>query len=264
MGRYRKALFLGIIILLIPILGVYAEKRLEKNISLSILEDVGGEFLEADVSGGTRIYDKFLGKEGIDVLGEEVRRYIGLLGEKVDENTYDFKSKRTNYSEKFIDDKNFKQLTIWGINSDGHLTTAIITSYRDREKSINETTLYINFVIKEKFDVVNDIIDKVENFYESFDKEVETSTCIVGTFEGQLSNMEKDEIVSMSIKKVKGEVLEKFVDDDLISITAYTPYVNEYVFLENEKINLNIAMRYNELEKKTYLWIGTPVITISY
>ena len=29
-------------------------------------------------------------------------------------------------------------------------------------------------------------------------------------------------------------------------------------------MNLNIAIRYNEYEEKTYIWIGTPIITIGY
>lgn len=264
MYNYKKIIVLGLIVLLVPILGVYAEKKLEKNISLSILEDMGGKFLEADLSGGTSINDKFLDNMGIRILGEEIRNYLGLTGKKVDGKIYDFNLQPTNYSEKFIDDENFKQLTTWGINNEDYLTTVIITSYKDSKNNIEETTLYINFIIKENFNEINDIMYKIENIFKNFDKEVEISTCVVGTFEGQLDNIEKEDIIYEGIKKVKGKVIEKFVEDDLVSIIAYTPCINEYVFLENEKINLNIAIRYNELEKNTYLWIGTPVITISY
>jgi len=264
MKKYRKVLTLGIIILLIPILGLCEEKELEKNISLSILEDMGGKFSEADISGGNKIYDIFLEKKGLESLGEEIRNDIGLLGKKEEKSKYDFNFEPSNYSEKIVDDDDFKQLTIWGINSEGYPTTAVITSYKDKSGNIGETTLYINFVIKEKFDEVNDIIYKVENVFKEFDKKVEINTCIVGTLDGKLTKVEKEKSVSVATKNVNGKVVEKFIDDGIISIIAYTPYVDEYVYVEDKKVNLNIAMRYNELEESTYLWIGTPVITISY
>ncbi|OZV13462.1 hypothetical protein CIW83_04260 [Tissierella sp. P1] len=50
----------------------------------------------------------------------------------------------------------------------------------------------------------------------------------------------------------------------LVSYTAYTPLIESSIFSGEKKVNLNLAIRYNENEDKTYIWIGTPIITTGY
>ncbi len=264
MKKYSNFLCIGIIIFLVPILGLSIGKKVEKDIPLCILEDMGGKFLEADVSGGREILNKFVEEEEMVRLGEEIRFKVGLIGDEIKEDIYGFRLGTNGYSKKIINDNNFRQLTIWGINNEGHPVTIIFTSYRDEEGKIEETTLFINFIIKKKYSEINDIINKVEKIFKEFDKDVEINTCIVGNLNGRLNSKESERKILRETKNIKGEVIERFVDDDMVSITAYTPYIDKYIYVGKDKINLNIAMRYSEYEDKTYLWIGIPIITISY
>ncbi len=54
------------------------------------------------------------------------------------------------------------------------------------------------------------------------------------------------------------------MEDDILSFSIFTPYIEEYIYTGSRKMNLNIAIRFNEYEDKTYIWIGTPIITIGY
>ena len=63
---------------------------------------------------------------------------------------------------------------------------------------------------------------------------------------------------------VKGRVVEKYEEDGIVSYSIFSPLIDEYIYTGNRKMNLNIALRYSELENKTYILIGTPIITIGY
>jgi hypothetical protein len=50
----------------------------------------------------------------------------------------------------------------------------------------------------------------------------------------------------------------------MISVTGYTPDLGDYLKAENLRINLNLAMRYDEYLDKTVIWAGTPLISRYY
>lgn len=67
-----------------------------------------------------------------------------------------------------------------------------------------------------------------------------------------------------AIYKIKGEIVDKYMDGNLISYTAYTDNIDKKIFAGKDRINLNIALRYNEYDDQTLIWIGTPIITSGY
>ena len=71
-----------------------------------------------------------------------------------------------------------------------------------------------------------------------------------------------------SIKEVienkNGKILDKYEDENLISYNGYTKSLREFIELGNDKINLNIAIRYNKTEDTSLIYIGTPIIIGGY
>ncbi len=70
--------------------------------------------------------------------------------------------------------------------------------------------------------------------------------------------------VKKTLKKYKGNVIEEYCDISLISFIIYTPLIKEYLLIDRNKINLNLAIRYNEYEDKTCILLATPIITNGY
>ena len=50
----------------------------------------------------------------------------------------------------------------------------------------------------------------------------------------------------------------------MVSVTGYTPDLGDYLKAENLRINLNLAMRYDDYLGKTVIWAGTPLIAGQY
>jgi len=61
-----------------------------------------------------------------------------------------------------------------------------------------------------------------------------------------------------------GEYVEGITQDNLTSICYYIKQNSKFLPVNGRRINLNIALRYNEQENTTYLYIGAPLIYQDY
>lgn len=248
----------------IPVFSLSTKNYGEQDILNGILKELKGEFLEGDVNVGGVILDEFLHKDDILQLGEEIKVKMEIIGEKSDPNRVYDNVQGEFYSEEFTHEDGFNQLTIYGYDGEKNPVTIMIASYEDKISNVEETTLFINLIKGGKTFDINGIIDRIEDVFKRFNRPVETTTCVIGTLDGKTEeNLIKRDIISFR-KEFKLNVVEEYSDNEIVSYTGYTPLIDSFIFSGKEKVNLNLALRYNELENKTYIWIGTPIITTGY
>lgn len=65
-------------------------------------------------------------------------------------------------------------------------------------------------------------------------------------------------------RTVNGEFVEGIVDDNLTSMSYYSNRILRYLKIAEKKININIAMHYDESSDVTHLYIGIPLIYQDY
>ncbi|MCF6465056.1 YwmB family TATA-box binding protein [Clostridium sp. Cult2] len=265
MKRYGKFLMLGIIIiLLIPVFGFSQDKYEEKELLMGILEETGAAFLEGDISLGGVILDRFTGYEEIRDIGDTLRNKLDIKGSPIEFGRQYNELENNYYWEELIEEEGFIQLIVQGFDNYNNIVTITLSSYVDVDQGPGETSLFINLINKEQFVEINDIIIKVEKIFEEYEKPVNITTCVIGTFDGEISTKENEKRILGVTKAIKGRVVEEYKEDGILSLSIFTPYIEEHVFTGNSKMNLNIAVRFNEYEDRTYIWIGTPIITIGY
>ena len=88
--------------------------------------------------------------------------------------------------------------------------------------------------------------------------------CLVGSIEGKLDNSMLEEVAEDVFKKVCAKKVEGMRDKKVVSVSGYTPHMGNTIRVNGKKVNLNLAIRYNSYEDKTYLWFATPIITTEY
>lgn len=81
---------------------------------------------------------------------------------------------------------------------------------------------------------------------------------------GEFSVEEMSSLARELLQGVKAHEVEGITGDNLVSITGYTPDLPEYLLLGHEKINVNIAMRYDQHHGLTTLRLGVPLISGGY
>lgn len=260
----RLILFAIILSLLIPVLSIAGKKHTESEVLALMLKELNGQFLEGDLNMGGIILDEFISKESVESIGEEVMYTLGLVGEELDSNRDNEDLEGKYYSKESIYDENFNHLAIYGYDVDKNPITIMISSYLSPDYDNGETTLFINLIKSGKTFNISGIMERIESIFNKFNKPVEITTCIIGTIEGKLKEADLKKSVTKSMKKVKGKIVEEYFDSSISSYTAFTPLIENSIFSGEKKVNLNLAIRYNEYENKTYIWIGTPIITTGY
>ena len=265
MKKINKYLIMGIILfLLIPIFGFSENKYEERDLLMGVLEETGATFSEGDISLGGTILDRFIGYEEIVDIGYTIRDELDIQYTELENDNLNTEMEDDYYWEEIVEEEGFIQLTMQGLDRYNNLVTITLSSYKDIDQGPSETYLFINLINRKQFVEINDIIEKVEKIFDEYEKPVNITTCVMGTYDGQIDLKENEKKILGVIKTIKGSIVEEYKEDGVLSFSLFTPYIEEHVFTGNNKMNLNIAIRFNEYEGKTYIWIGTPIITIGY
>src|SRR5699024_6729893 len=208
--------------------------------------------------------DKFIEEEEATRLAEEILSKLKIKGREVDPLVYTEKNKGDIYTKEVIFEKDYSQISYEGFDKDKNHLSIILSSYLNEDDSSGETYLSINIINKDAFSEINGIMGEIKLIFEEYNAVMDTSYCLLAKLEKQYSNKDINGKIYRLTKSLKGNIIDEYADDGMTSYTMYIPNIKEYIEIDKKKINLNIAIRYNEYENNTYLWIGTPIITTGY
>lgn len=124
--------------------------------------------------------------------------------------------------------------------------------------------LVINLTGKENSRYVEEYNKKVAVILQDFGSGSRINTCLVGYLDGKLVKDEWLERIQRAFTAVQATLDPVMFDENVVSCTGYTKDIDDYVMSNGRRINLNIAMRYSETENRTYMVIGSPIITREY
>ena len=96
------------------------------------------------------------------------------------------------------------------------------------------------------------------------DKNTYVSTTFKLSFNEILDYDQLEKISYRLFEDFNGSIIEGTSDGNYISKTGYSPKVEGGILTQKGIINMNIALRNNNYDKKTYMWIGFPVVNAEY
>ncbi|WP_202707355.1 YwmB family TATA-box binding protein [Sporosalibacterium faouarense] len=268
MKGLRKIFLVALIILLAIVNYAWAHTDVPKNEEalLKAFDATGANPLQLNMNFNSKISDKFMEIEELKTLGIKLIQDFELVEPIDNDSNTDERSKDYEriYDIDVTELLDMNQISIWGKDEEGRMITIILASEKDSTDDFQQTTLFIDVTQNNKVDNIKYIRNKVDNILSKFNSETEISTCIIGTFKGQLKSEEEIAKISQAMGKIQGNKVEGLFDSSTTSVSIYTPNIDRYIFTGNNKMNLNVSMRYNEYEDKTYIWMGTPIITTGY
>lgn len=126
----------------------------------------------------------------------------------------------------------------------------------------SRTYLYVELSIyqDEAFDILNyrDIIlDTLEDMGVT---QAETTLQLLGAYTGKLAIAEWDRLADQMIGKLSGKIIYENRDEELYTIYAYSNLLAEYITVEDKKINMQVAVRYEADNDRTVVYLATPII----
>lgn len=85
-----------------------------------------------------------------------------------------------------------------------------------------------------------------------------------GAYNGLISRDDKKSIAKNLVKELHGEVILEYEENELFTVYAYTGLINDYIMSLDSKVNIQIAMTYDEELNKTMISLATPILSHDY
>ena len=90
--------------------------------------------------------------------------------------------------------------------------------------------------------------------------EVSTTIQLVGDYAGYLPLERRNEITEEILEALGAEVVYEYREHDLYTVYGYTASLENYITVEDKKINVHIAMSQNEDHYRTILYLASQIL----
>ncbi|KXG76268.1 YwmB family TATA-box binding protein [Thermotalea metallivorans] len=228
------------------ILFFYPSKAISKEEGLQRAFEVSGaKMAEYNIYARTGIPNQLQDAEEAEKLCRELAEQLGIKEPMVQRD----------------DGQGNVQVWITGKYKEGQDIVVMVQSTQLEE--VKETNFIIDLTGQEQPASIEQIGKEIKNVLKQYG-EVDISTWISGTYEGKLAKKEGIEIAVNIMAGLNAKEVEGIREENLISITGYSKEISEGLRYGGNKVNIQIALRYNSHEDRTYLWIGSPLIFTAY
>lgn len=128
-----------------------------------------------------------------------------------------------------------------------------------------EGYLVVNFEDKaEENFFISHMQERIASIVNKFGSSPHISTCLIGWLGGKLMDGEQEKLLRDAFMVIDGKIIDKLEAEHYVSYTGFTPKITDWLAVTGKKINLNMAMRYSQYDNRTYITIGSPIITREY
>lgn len=129
------------------------------------------------------------------------------------------------------------------------------------EKEEEKCYVYAKICLKESLETVLAYKQLIEKTMEQLlCTEISTTVQLEGDYPGYLTLDRRDEITAEILKVLAAEVVYEHRAEDLYTVYAYTAGLENYISVENQRINLHIAMSQDEENYRTILYLASPIL----
>lgn len=252
MSKYQKTAIISVLFICI----IAAIRIIDNNIIYN-----GSKFVEAFNTTSFEIKESQL-----NIWGEYIPKYMTMddminMGQKIaNEIGID------DYEENSEDNELKKIYTIEKKSVDASTKIQITETIELLENGIYKPKNYIsvNLTLYNKCSSIGYFEKNLTKVFERLMINPVKGIIITAAREGRVSELAAREIMEDLIRLLGGEVREIIIDNNLKTAYGYSGHMKDYVISKGDKINMDLAITYNEIEEKTYLYAGIPVITFEY
>ena len=137
----------------------------------------------------------------------------------------------------------------------------VISLSSGAEEAESNTYLYAKISLNRSLDTVlayKKLLE--ETFKEMSCTEISTTIQLVGDYAGYLPLERRNEITEEILEALGAEVVYEYREHDLYTVYGYTASLDNYITVEDKKINVHIAMSQNEDHYRTILYLASPIL----
>ena len=99
----------------------------------------------------------------------------------------------------------------------------------------------------------------IENICSQYGIDGSVNVCLKGAVDGDIGIEKRKEISSNLLRRLKAKEIQSKKTMDMFVVYAKNNSEKNYISLGKKKVNINIAMEYDENNNKTWIYLATPV-----
>ena len=124
--------------------------------------------------------------------------------------------------------------------------------------------VYVNITVYNNIDCAVSYRELVEGMFDAMGIQGNVNMNLVGSLEGALNSTEKNELADGLLDRLGAKVVTENRDGDIFTIYAYSKGVGSYITIGGNKINMNIAIGYDEEQDRTKVYLASPINSLDY
>lgn len=133
------------------------------------------------------------------------------------------------------------------------------------DEKVSNHFLLVNITVNDNFENILIYKGKLEKILKGEGlTDYQTSLTLRGGLDGQLTKKEKNAKVNSFLNQLGAKEVNRIESDDLYTVYAYTGLVDDYIKVSGYRININIAISYDETKDETEIYLATPILNVSY
>lgn len=141
----------------------------------------------------------------------------------------------------------------------------ITTEERLSDKSIKSTQhVYIKLNLYDNVECACDYKELITGLFDAMGITGNVNVNLIGTVSGMLNRDEKNRVADNLLESLEAKVVAECRDNDFFTIYAYSKGIEDYITIGGSKINVNIAMNYDENKNMTNIYVSSPVNSLDY
>jgi len=210
----------------------------------------GARVIDSEVYLWGTLGKKYDTLEKLKLLTDDISKSLGIIKN----NTYTNNTTKNNTIEK---------IELRGFNAQKNIIE-VNAQINKQSGSAKERIVTVSVMQDLSSAGLEEIRKNVTNLLKGYGVNSKVNSCIVGNFEGKLNSKQLNDVCIRMFNGAEAKKVEGMKDNNLISVSAYSPFINDSIEVNGKKVNLNLAIRYSSYDNKTYIWLATPVITTEY
>lgn len=221
-----------------------------------MVESVMAQTVSSVVDGTVKLYafysDEELSKEACTAMVEKLAEELGIYG------------RYKIYEENTADGE------VTALVKDGEYADTTIKVIRLVQESLEGDKKFENYISTEvvltarSADKAYELKEELVELYEGLGMKASANVYLCSQRRGNMSESEKQELVDEFLSEMNAREVKAIDIDGITCVYGYCRSIGDYVYQDDRRVNVNIAISYDENEDITYIHQAVPFIDKSF
>lgn len=224
----------------------------EENMVEQVMSEGVDNLLEGSVKAYSYYGNQNLSSYAKEVMVKNLADEFGITGGYEITERYDGDNTTTSLSKK-------------GQQGDTEIKVISLVEEDNYGQPVVENYIMTEIVLKgSNGSKAYDYKEIIDELYRNLGMEANTNIYLQSQYPGRLSEDEIEQETREFLETMDGVEVERVKFDDVTTVYGYSNGIDEYVYQDDNMVNINIAFTYDEEQDVTYIHRAVPFIDRSF